>query len=190
MGVHFHSEIHTRGLSSPQNRDHVWGRLDSLSGNFQALSEQLGESLAPLIARLDSTFKPNRWEFDGDSVATFFRGDSLNVQIRDHQNRVRVQPRANRPQNRPRINAIEIDFFDEGSEEEVQEQVEIAHRELTSAIKDYASTLRSLPDDELLIVTLHWNSRHPSVPYESEIRIRKSDLLNGSEPEVIITKRS
>ncbi|REL38894.1 hypothetical protein DYD21_02775 [Rhodohalobacter sp. SW132] len=190
MGVHFNAEIRTHGLGSPQDRDQIWGRLDSLSGNFEMLAEQLEESLAPLVARLDSNYNSVRWDFDRDSLAALWRGDSLNVRIRELRDQAMDHHRSHNRQNRPRISAIEIDFNEEGSEEEIQEQIEIVHREITAAIKDYASTLRNLPDDELLIVTLYWNSRHPATPYQSEIRIRKSDLLNGSEPEVVITSRS
>jgi len=74
-------------------------------------------------------------------------------------------------------------------DEVILEEIDKLHAELKQTVMDYGQTLRSLQDDEMLIITLHWAGRHPALPERSELRIRKSALLDGAEPEIQVTER-
>ena len=54
--------------------------------------------------------------------------------------------------------------------------------ELTSVLKDYAGTLSSLKDDEIVMITINWPVRNQSLPAKTRIRATKEDLFFGREP--------
>ena len=53
--------------------------------------------------------------------------------------------------------------------------------ELTSVLKDYAGTLSSLKDDEMVMITINWPVRNQSLPAKTRIRATKEDLFFGRE---------
>lgn len=68
------------------------------------------------------------------------------------------------------------------SGETVRELVDQFHAALNQTVQDYGSTLRSLDNDEMLLITINWSGRHPALPARTELRIRKSDILDNNEP--------
>ena len=54
--------------------------------------------------------------------------------------------------------------------------------ELTSVLKDYAGTLSSLEDGEMVMITINWPVRNQSLPAKTRIRATKEDLFFGREP--------
>ncbi|TVR15817.1 MAG: hypothetical protein EA391_09765 [Balneolaceae bacterium] len=54
--------------------------------------------------------------------------------------------------------------------------------ELTSVMKDYAGTLSSLKDDEMVMIIINWPARNQTLPAKTHIRATKEDLFFGWEP--------
>lgn len=61
---------------------------------------------------------------------------------------------------------------------------------LLETIRDYGPTLSSLEDGEMLMITLNWSGRNPTLPEKTQIRITKEDLVSGREPHIEITRRN
>jgi hypothetical protein len=56
--------------------------------------------------------------------------------------------------------------------------------EIILTIKEYGSTLLSLPDGEFLNIAITWPSRSTELPLSTYIRIKKQDLISGRTPEI------
>jgi hypothetical protein len=147
-------------------------QLDSLAIGLSELGETLGEHLLPMAAKLDSIFNPDRR--GRESPARVYR-DTLRPQRENVQRSARMMRRNMDESQVP--------------EEKILEEIDKLHAELKQTVMEYGQTLRSLQDDEMLIITLHWAGRHPALPEHSELRIRKSELLDGAEPEIQVTDR-
>tara|TARA_R100001143_G_C3360693_1_gene135341 strand:- start:11449 stop:12723 length:1275 start_codon:yes stop_codon:yes gene_type:complete len=65
--------------------------------------------------------------------------------------------------------------------EELEREKELLYDEIVRTMKEYGSTLSSLPDNEMLIISVHWSGRNTELPQRTYLRIRKSDL-SSSEP--------
>lgn len=130
---------------------------DSLSVDLSEIARDIDfDNLSEFAARVDSIFGPG---------IQFSQTDSQRQSLRD------LRQQLNRQQETL-------------TDEELREQVDLFHSELIRTLQDYGSTLRSLGDDEMLLVSIHWSGRHSALPQRSEIRIRKSDLLDGTQPEI------
>lgn len=70
------------------------------------------------------------------------------------------------------------------SDSDVDNLVDQIHESLQETIMTYGPTLKSLDDDELLIITVSWIGRHNALPERTVFRIRKSDLISGNTPNV------
>jgi hypothetical protein len=55
---------------------------------------------------------------------------------------------------------------------------------LREIIRDYGPTLSSLSGDERLMITIQWPARSRDLPERTHLRITKSGLLAGLEPEI------
>ncbi|MFO7846487.1 MAG: hypothetical protein R6V27_07995 [Balneolaceae bacterium] len=130
---------------------------DSLSIDLSDIAKDIDfDNLSSFASRVDSIFGLQNGSVPSDSQMKSLR--ELRQQI-NHQK----------------------DTF---SDEEIREMVDQFHDELIRTLRDYGVTLRSLDDDEMLIVSVFWSGRHAALPQRSELRIRKSDLLNGTRPEI------
>ncbi|MCC5940636.1 MAG: hypothetical protein JJU37_03775, partial [Balneolaceae bacterium] len=56
--------------------------------------------------------------------------------------------------------------------------------EMVEVLKDYGYTLSSLESDEILMITINWQGRNPSLPEKTIIRTTREDLFFGREPVV------
>lgn len=143
-------------------------KIDSLAVGLTNLSEHLGKHLLPMAVKLDSIFNPHRRHVSNDSLVRVYR-DSL----------------------RNSAQSLRRNFQDEElSEEEIREEINKLHTELRQTVIEYGPTLRSLQDDEMLMITLNWSGRHPVLPRRSELRILKGDLLNGVDPVITRVERN
>ena len=156
------------------NLDGLEIHLDSLAIGLSELSDNLDEHLLPMAEKLDSIFNPQHRNASRDSLVRAYR-DSVRAQRENQQRSVRAFRR----------DRVENQF----SEEEILDEIDKLHEELKQTVMEYGQTLRSLQDDEMLIITLHWSGRHPALPQRSELRIRKADLLDGKEPEIQVIAR-
>jgi len=156
------------------NLDGLEVHFDSLAIGLSELGENLSVHLLPMAEKLDSIFNPHHRDASRDSLVRAYR-DSVRAQREN-------QPRSVRGLRR---DGVESQF----SEEEILEEIDKLHAELKQTVMEYGPTLRSLPNDEMLIITLNWSGRHTALPQRSELRIRKSDLLDGAEPEIQVIER-
>lgn len=70
------------------------------------------------------------------------------------------------------------------SDEEVRDLIDRFNEALKETVMTYGSTLRSMDDDDMLIISINWRGRHSALPERTELRIRKSDILNDREPDI------
>lgn len=75
------------------------------------------------------------------------------------------------------------------SDEDVNQLADRFHEVLIQTVQDYGLTLRSLNNDEMLLITINWSGRYSELPSRSELRIRKSDILDGNEPVIEVIMR-
>ncbi|MCC5914771.1 MAG: hypothetical protein JJU46_10385 [Balneolaceae bacterium] len=55
---------------------------------------------------------------------------------------------------------------------------------LREVMESYAQTLSSLGEDELIMITINWAGRNPTLPARTDIRTTKEDLYFGREWEI------
>lgn len=174
LGLNYqvHISLRSRSFMGDLNLEGIEIHLDSLAIGLSELGENMSEHLLPMTAKLDSIFNLDRRE--RDSLARVYR-DSL----RPHRENVQRSARMFRQNMKD----------SQVPDEEILEEIDKLHEELKQTVREYGQTLRSLQDDDMLIITLNWSGRHPALPQRSELRIRKSELLDGAEPEIQVTGR-
>ncbi|CAN5399699.1 hypothetical protein BH23BAC3_BH23BAC3_18560 [soil metagenome] len=164
LNYQIHISLRSGSFFGDLNIDGLEFKIDSLAIGLS----NLGEHLMPMAVKLDSLFNPHRRNASTDSAVRVYR-DSL----------------------RNSAQSIRRNLDEEQlSDDEIQEEISKLHTELRQTVIEYGSTLRSLQDDEMLMITLNWSGRHPALPQRSELRIRKADLLNGEEPEITRVERN
>ena len=130
---------------------------DSLSIDFSTMFDNIDfDEIGRIAERVDSAFTRN---------APQINTDSLNQSMREFRETVEQQ--------REKL-----------SDEAVRDLVDQFHTALTQTVQDYGQTLRSLDNDDMLMITINWSGRHDALPARTELRIRKSDILNGDEPMI------
>jgi hypothetical protein len=128
---------------------------DSLSVDFSNILDEINfDEVSRIAERIDSLFSPE---------ARGLRLDSTRKSLRE-------------------IREAVDKLHDPLTEEEVRELVNRFHIALKQTVQDYGPTLRSLADDEMLMITINWGGRHSALPARTELRIQKSDFLTGVEP--------
>ena len=60
----------------------------------------------------------------------------------------------------------------------------LLYKEIKRTITEYGTTLSSLPNDEMLIISIHWADRDANLPQRTYLRIRKSDIMSSTEPVI------
>ncbi|MEX0823916.1 MAG: hypothetical protein WD008_05970, partial [Balneolaceae bacterium] len=179
MGVHYRLNISVR----PQvfinqlriSTEDFEMDLDSLMLGLSEGLEVMSEQLSPLAIKLDSIFSGNLTREQRDSLRNEAREVRREIRIHADSLRNRVRPHAPRPPNPPGSIADSVDVAAESEKMMVQ---------LKDVLSNYGSTLSSLPDNELLMITLNWSGRHRDLPQRTEVRIKKSNLLRGEDPEI------
>lgn len=68
---------------------------------------------------------------------------------------------------------------EEPNPEELENEKSLLYDEIKRTITEYGSTLSSLPDDEMLIISIHWSGRNTGLPQRTYLRIRKSDVASA-----------
>lgn len=112
-----------------------------------------------------------------DSIRTFSRQVELDTaEIKKHAERARQQ--AEEMRGRIEMRIAERDTID------LTNDAGLLMNELRQTMRDYGSTLSSLQDNELLVITVNWEGRNRSLPERTRVQITKSDLLRGAEPDI------
>lgn len=132
-----------------------------------------------------------------DSPGFEFHPDSMNITIQqfaDSMRRfsaqieldtaeIRRQAERARQQAEEMRQRIELKVAERDSVD-LTGEAESLMNELRQTISDYGSTLSSLQDNELLVITVNWEGRNRSLPDRTRVQITKSDLLRGAEPDI------
>lgn len=66
----------------------------------------------------------------------------------------------------------------------LESEKNLLYNEIKRTIKEYGTTLSSLPDGEMLIISVNWTGRSTDLPQRTYLRIRKSDIASSSEPVI------
>lgn len=131
--------------------------LDSLSVDFSNMFDDIDfDEISRIAERIDSTSAPEAPRINPDSMRRSFR--DLRETVTEQREQL--------------------------SDEAVRELVDQFHEALTQTVQDYGSTLRSLNNDEMLMITINWSGRHSALPARTELRIQKSEILDGDEPVI------
>lgn len=130
---------------------------DSLSIDFSNMLDDINfDELDSIAERIDSVFATEPPRLNPDSMRSSLR--ELRRTVEQQRNTL--------------------------SEETVRTLVDQFQNILKQTVQDYGPTLRSLDGDEMLMITVNWSGRHSALPARTELRIRKSGILDGSEPVI------
>lgn len=147
-------------------------KIDSLRINLDESLKLLEESLAPLNQKFDSMFSPNLSEEERQEI----REDIQEQRRAVHERQAAL-----------RRNAVRSQAGGQGQSADsldLEQEADAIIDELLSVIENYGSTLTSLGNDEMLMISVNWSGRSDDLPERTEVRIRKSNLLNGEEPNI------
>jgi hypothetical protein len=147
-------------------------KLDSLRMNLDQSLRLVEESLNPLILKLDSVI---------DLDISDEELDEIKQNLHEHRQEIRIHHDS--LQNTQ--NNYSYAWRSTSDEDiDLESEVDAIMDELLSVIANYGSTLTSLDDDEMLMISVNWSSRSENLPERTEIRIKKSDLLSGDDPDI------
>lgn len=146
-------------------------KIDSLRMNLDESLRLMEESLDPLILKLDSVIDLDLSEEELDEIKQ---------DLNEHRQEMRVHQDSLRSSHRNSYSWSSLSDEDIDWESEADAVMD----ELLSVIENYGSTLTSLDNDEMLMISVNWSSRSDDLPERTEIRIKKSDLLSGDDPNI------
>lgn len=147
-------------------------RMDSLRMNLDESLKLMEESLNPLILKLDSVMELDMTDEEREQIREELRRERSDIHERHESFRTSL-----RPVTAPR-SATDSDSVD------VRPEADAIIDELLNVIDNYGSTLTSLEDEEMLMISVNWSSRSDDLPERTEVRIKKSDLLRGEDPDI------
>lgn len=185
LGVHYHVNISTGGIFGHFDLEGFGRRIDEL--DLEGISDieiNFGEM------KFDTTdqmrFNAPEIEFKMDSSQVYIRSlrDSMRVDIEEIRKQAeearkqgtRVQEQADSIRKQFAFNVAESDTID------YTEDAEKIMNQINEVIADYGQTLRSLSENEQLMITVNWRGRN--LPERTTLRITKEDLLSGRSPEI------
>ena len=142
------------------------------------------EDMLVRIPRIEMNMDTLRISLQRHADSLRFDAEKLRRDLED----VRIQADEARRQGDEIRRQLEFRFA-ESDTVDLEEDVQIFMNELKQAIADYGPTLRSLENDELLMITVNWAGRNPTTPERTHIRIKKSDLIAGESPEIRTVER-
>lgn len=182
LGVHFQVNVNSgMGISLANVRGFA-SQIDDLNLENVDIKIDLGDIVAGVAPDFDVLAPPN----DSLRIALRKMSDSLRVQSRELRGQVEIlrnQAEEARRQGQEIQRQIEFRVAERDTID-LSADAEKIMIEIKAAIKDYGSTLSSLNDNELLMITVHWSGRNTSIPEKTHVRIKKSDMLRGSQPAI------
>ncbi|TVR31299.1 MAG: hypothetical protein EA390_06625 [Balneolaceae bacterium] len=191
LGAHFHVNVSSGVGFSLANIRGMARQIDSLDLDDVDIRIDLGDISANIPPEFN--FQSPQIEFRNDSLRIALRAmsDSLRVhanELSGHIEVIREQAEAAQRQGQEIQRQIAFSFAERDTVDLTEDAAKLMV-ELKAAIKDYGSTLSSLGDNELLMITVNWSGRNPTLPERTHIRISKEDLFFGREPFVEEIKR-
>lgn len=174
LGVHYQVNIspNSRHAFSIHFDEDFEIRLDSTMRNLSVAMESLSEKMAPLAEKMGELYNSELSREERDSIRREAR--ELRREVQRQRDSVQVQRQLNPVVSRTSA----ADTLD------LSADVDAITNQLRNVLNDYGSTLTSLKDDELLMITLNWRGRNATLPERTEVRIKKSDLVRGEAPSV------
>lgn len=174
LGVRYRVQVSTRP-SVILNEINIFDgnfefKMDSLRLNLDESLKLMEKSLNPLILKLDSVVDLDMSEEEREQMREEIREQQR--EVRNHHNSMRDELR--RSPEAPSL----PDSLD------LSEEADAIMDQLLDVIENYGSTLTSLADDEMLMISVNWSGRSDDLPERTEVRIKKSDLLRGEEPDI------
>lgn len=147
-------------------------RMDSLRINLDESLRLMEESLNPLILKLDSVLDFDMSEEEREKIRQELQEQRRVIQIHQDSLQNSLRPLA---APSPPARASNVDL---------QPEADAIMEELFSIIENYGSTLTSLENEEMLMISVNWSGRSDDLPERTEVRIKKSDLLRGEKPDI------
>lgn len=139
----------------------------------------LEESLAPLARQMDSLRETYLTEEEREEIQRDI--EEAREDIRQEQKELREEMQKNVEIRVRKTNQ-------DGEKPDYKAEVDRLVDEIVSTIETYGSTLTTLNDDEMLMISIDWNG-WGEMNSRTEVRIRKSDLLEGKKPEIVKHRR-
>jgi hypothetical protein len=186
LGVHFQVNMRTGTGFSFSQIENIARQIDeSRSGDVEVQIE-LGDIASKMPADID--FRISGGEIDMDSLRIRIRGmnDSLRVRMGEIQiNREEIQRQAEEARRLGEQLRGQVEFrFSQRDTLDLSADSEKVMNEMKSIIRNYGPTLTSLGEDELLMITINWPQRNPTIPEKTHIRISKKDINAGRQPVI------
>lgn len=178
LGANFYVTISGRSSFNFSGLFQMAREIDSLNFDDIDINIDLGNITTENSGARSFRFRMpdnTRFEFDMDSLA--FDSEEFKNRIAE----VRERSEELRKRGEEVRSEIEIQMKQQQSAD-LSGDVERLKAAILETIQDYGSTLRTLKNDEMLLITIDWRGRNESLPGQTKIRISKRDLLNGNEP--------
>lgn len=164
LGVQFNLNVSSPGsqvmafFNSLVERPNIDIDVQSIgsSGTFNVSSEELDSMVMEIESR--------RQDMDSIRVTAEQSIDSLKVALKDLSGSISDVFNVERELPDPEI---------------LDNEKELLYSEINRTVKEYGTTLSSLPDDEMLIISIHWSGRNTGLPQRTYLRIRKSDVASA-----------
>lgn len=151
-------------------------KIDSLRLNLDKSLKLMDESLSPVVLQIDSMLDEDLSEDERELIRRNMQQQRAEIQAQREKLK-------NSLRNANRTSPSSDDSLD------LEDEAEAIMDQLLNVIDDYGSTLSSLDDDEMLMISVNWSGRSDNLPERTEVRIKKSDLLRGEEPDIEVIER-
>lgn len=176
LGVHYRATIQTTRRFSNFAIEDLARQLDEMNFDEFDIRIDLGDLSDRIEGNLQFQSPPGKINIDSLKISIRNRADSLHANMDELRKQAEESRRqAGEVQRQIELNIAQRDTVD------LSDDVDRLMEELKSVIRDYGSTLSTLGDGELLMITLNWSGRNPTMPEKTTIRISKEDLFFGRE---------
>ncbi|NBB77651.1 MAG: hypothetical protein GVY02_09750 [Bacteroidetes bacterium] len=152
-------------------------RMDSMRIDLDETLQMLREGLEPLARSMDSL----------SGVLSEEEKEEIQRDIREQQEELRREQEELEEELKNTVNA-EVRKED-GERPDLNPDADLMMEELENILETYGSTLNSLAEEEMLMITIDWGGRDEDLPERTELRIKKGDLLDGNKPQIIDYRR-
>jgi hypothetical protein len=176
LGVHYKATIHSGQRFSNIDLEHLTRQIDKINFDEVDIRIDLGDLSDRIEGNLQLQSPPFSINVDSLKIAIRSRADSLKINMDE----VRKQAEDSRRQAEEVRRQLELNISHRDTID-LSAEVTLLTEELKSVIRDYGSTLSSLGDGELLMITLNWTGRNPTLPEKTLLRVTKEDLFFGRE---------
>jgi hypothetical protein len=152
-------------------------QMDSMRFDLGETLQMLREGLEPLARSMDSL----------SGVLSEEEREEIRRDIREQQEELRREQEELEEELK---NTVRVEVRkDDGDRPDLNPDADLMMQEIENILETYGSTLTTLAESEMLMITIDWGGRDEDLPERTELRIRKGDLLDGDEPEMIEYRR-